>query len=89
VKRLSPLLPLALAAATLFAACSAAPDLPGKAEFEWHCGICHPLANVLARRNDRDGWIRVVTAMRARGANLTDEQALLVIDYLTAVRPAK
>lgn len=78
---------LLCAALAPLAAC--APDPPGKAEFELRCGICHPTQNVLARRNDRQGWTRVVAAMRARGATLTDEQAALVVDYLSTVRPLK
>jgi photosynthetic reaction center cytochrome c subunit len=47
------------------------------------CASCHTLDRIRNKMGDRDAWTATVTRMRERGANLTDQQVPLVIDYLT------
>lgn len=47
------------------------------------CGRCHPLQRIQMARHDRAGWTATIARMRAHGAQLTDQQAQAVIDYLT------
>ena len=47
------------------------------------CGRCHPLSRVEGARHDRAGWTATIGRMRAHGAQLTDQQAQAVVDYLT------
>ncbi len=47
------------------------------------CAGCHTLARVNAVKADRTGWAATVNRMRSNGADLTDEQFSVVIEYLT------
>jgi len=46
------------------------------------CSSCHTLDRVRNKVADSDGWTTTVTSMRERGADLTDEQVPLVVEYL-------
>ncbi len=69
--------------------CDRGIEHPGRKPFEYSCGICHRIGNILAKRKDPEGWRRTVTAMRQRGARLNDEEAESVIRYLATIRPLK
>jgi len=60
------------------------PDGPGKAAVEKMCSKCHDLEGVVHNRNTREGWEMVVDEMIARGAEGTDQEIDLVIEYLAA-----
>ena len=66
------------------------PDGEGKNILETACSECHAAGAV--RRFDgyytRDNWQDLVRTMIANGASLTDDQATVLVDYLTAVFPA-
>ena len=47
------------------------------------CASCHTLDRVKNKVADKDAWTATVTRMRDKGANLTDEQGPLVVEYLT------
>jgi Photosynthetic reaction centre cytochrome C subunit len=47
------------------------------------CASCHTLDRVNNKKADRDGWTSTVTRMRGLGANLTDEQVPVVVEFLT------
>jgi len=47
------------------------------------CAACHTLDRVNNKKADYAGWTATVTRMKGSGANLTDEQVPLVVDYLT------
>jgi len=47
------------------------------------CSRCHPITRVNNARHDRAGWTATIGRMRAHGAQLTDQQAQAVVDYLT------
>ncbi len=60
------------------------PDGPGKDIVIKKCVSCHTLQNVIARRGDADDWAQEVTKMVGRGANISDDDADTIIDYLAA-----
>ncbi|MBZ5632232.1 MAG: photosynthetic reaction center cytochrome c subunit [Acidobacteriia bacterium] len=47
------------------------------------CASCHTLDRVKNKMADKDGWTTTVTRMKAAGANLTDEQVPVVVEFLT------
>src|SRR6187401_1855067 len=47
------------------------------------CGSCHSLDRVKNKTGDKDAWASTVTRMKDKGANLTDQQVPLVVDFLT------
>jgi len=47
------------------------------------CASCHSLDRVKNKVADKDGWNSTVTRMKAAGANLTDEQVPVVVEFLT------
>ena len=47
------------------------------------CASCHSLDRVKNKVADKDGWTTTVTRMKGAGANLTDEQVPVVVEYLT------
>jgi len=47
------------------------------------CASCHSLDRVKNKVADKDGWTATVTRMKGAGANLTDEQVPVVVEFLT------
>ena len=47
------------------------------------CASCHSLDRVKNKTADKDGWATTVARMKEKGADLTDEQVPVVVDYLT------
>jgi hypothetical protein len=47
------------------------------------CASCHTLDRVKNKMADKDGWTTTVARMKEKGANLTDEQVPVVVEYLT------
>jgi photosynthetic reaction center cytochrome c subunit len=47
------------------------------------CASCHSLDRVKDKTADKDGWTTTVTRMKGLGANLTDEQVPVVVEFLT------
>ena len=47
------------------------------------CASCHSLDRVKDKTADMDGWTTTVTRMKGLGANLTDEQVPVVVEFLT------
>ena len=47
------------------------------------CGGCHDLRPVQASAKDREGWNEVVQNMLQRGADVSDADMPLLLDYLT------
>jgi cytochrome c5 len=58
-----------------------------KALFESKCSICHPVSRPLGKTKDRKGWTATVTRMQqGNGCPITDEEAGVIIGYLTKIR---
>lgn len=75
---------LAPAAVVLRAGQAALPDGRGKPQFERVCAGCHPAEDaVKGGRRSREGWQRVVDDMVVRGAEGSDDDLKLVVEYLT------
>lgn len=64
-------------------------DGPGKAETERMCSGCHEIERSISPRQDRDGWAATVNKMVTLGAQATDQQIKVVIDYLAASYPGE
>ena len=47
------------------------------------CASCHTLDRVKNKMADKDGWTTTVTRMQEKGADLTDAQVPVVVEYLT------
>jgi hypothetical protein len=47
------------------------------------CASCHSLDRVKNKTADSAGWTTTVTRMKDKGANLTDEQVPVVVEFLT------
>src|SRR5262245_20252410 len=47
------------------------------------CASCHTLDRVKNKVGDKDAWTATVNRMAEKGANLTDEQIPVVIEFLT------
>jgi cytochrome c5 len=62
-------------------------DPEARALFESKCSICHPVSRPLGKTKDRAGWTTTVTRMqKVNGCPITDEEAGVIIDYLTKIR---
>jgi cytochrome c5 len=58
------------------------PDGKGKQETARVCTGCHTIDTVVTERHDKAEWQKLVDAMAARGADGTDEELKLIVDYL-------
>ena len=81
----APLL-LALAAGPLAANL---PDGPGRTETERLCQGCHDIAQSVSLRQDRNGWAATLTKMVGLGVKATDEELLILVEYLSKHYPAE
>ena len=59
------------------------PDGPGKDTTVRVCGLCHEPRRAASVRLTRDGWATVIDGMRKRGAQGTDDDFAVVLDYLS------
>ena len=51
------------------------------------CAACHSTDRITRARGDLAGWQQVIQQMRDRGAQLTDDQATLLAQYLAETYP--
>ena len=58
------------------------PESEGKAALEAYCVKCHALTKVLQNRQTMIGWQQTVENMIGRGAELSDDDAAVIVDYL-------
>jgi mono/diheme cytochrome c family protein len=59
------------------------PDGPGKEIVSRACVKCHSLDVVTNKRASQDEWAKTVDDMLNRGAELSDDEADKVVDYLS------
>ena len=78
----SALLLLAQPPAGLAPAGPVGPDAVAANVVNTACAACHNLDRVNNKKADAAGWTTTVARMKGAGANLTDEQVPLVVDYL-------
>lgn len=60
-----------------------ATGLDGEAILNAKCGSCHSTDRVLAEDLDAVGWAAVIDEMIAKGAQLTDDEATALAEYLS------
>jgi len=63
-------------------AAAAQGDEKGERLLNASCGGCHDLRPVQASARDRDGWNEVVQNMLQKGADVSDKDLPLLLDYL-------
>ena len=59
------------------------PDGPGMDILRTKCRVCHMPDRVKQKGRDKDAWDALVHNMMDRGADLTDDEVPLLIDYLS------
>jgi sulfite dehydrogenase (cytochrome) subunit B len=64
-------------------------DAAGKKILEDVCTACHDLDLVSDQHLSKTEWQQIVTSMIAKGANLTDKDSPVLIDYLAKMYPPK
>ena len=83
--RLSRLVPLAAISMLVIFASARADELPegkGKALVRTACSPCHSADLLLDQPRSRESWTDVVSQMVGNGAQLSDDDFKVVIDYL-------
>src|SRR5919108_3263204 len=86
------LLPLAIAAFLTLAGQAAAqtfPDGPGKEILEKKCSTCHAPEQVTTFGRSAEEWHEVVVNMIDLGAELNEEEAKVLVEYLAKNWPVK
>jgi hypothetical protein len=64
------------------------PDVSqGEALVSSRCAECHDLIRVTSARYDQDGWEKTIERMITKGAQLSAEEKILVLNYLTITFP--
>lgn len=63
---------------------AAKPD--GAALLETRCSTCHPSHKVNTTKTDVAGWRNIINAMVKKGAQLSEEEAAILAQYLAAQR---
>src|SRR5258708_29765982 len=59
------------------------PDSPGKDVVVKACTSCHDADNFTSKKHTKEEWKSVVETMIGYGAEISDEQAEVIITYLT------
>lgn len=60
-----------------------ATGLDGAAILQEKCTTCHDLQRVEAQELDAVGWEQLIDTMRSKGAQLTDDEATALAEYLS------
>jgi mono/diheme cytochrome c family protein len=79
-----PLVAAAVVVCALEGRAQQLPDGAGKDIVEKQCSTCHSIEVIVAQHNDADEWKRLVMDMIDRGAEITDDQVPVLVDYLAA-----
>ena len=74
---------LGFSLAILCAQSQGLPEGEGKNLVQNVCGSCHDADIVAAQKHTKEGWQGVVDEMIARGASVTDDEAKVIVTYLT------
>jgi cytochrome c5 len=65
------------------------PEAPGKKTFVKVCSQCHALDPIATLRYSKEEWRALVYDMKGMGADATDEECDIIIDYLAKSFPRK
>lgn len=64
-----------------------AADNDAKVLFEKRCSMCHPTSRPLSKSKSGEEWRQTVTRMKKyAGGRISDEEAEIIINYLTEIR---
>ncbi len=63
---------------------SSLPDGPGKQIIQKNCVSCHGVSNITSKRGTEDDWSNTVSNMIGKGADISDDDADTLIQYLAA-----
>ena len=61
----------------------------GASLVESKCSVCHGTDKVKKAKKDRNGWENTVNRMISKGAQLTETEKKVLIDYLAKKYPSK
>jgi cytochrome c2 len=89
MKKLMILTGMFLSAAVFVNIPDALSDSNAEAIFKAKCSECHSIDIPLSERKDKNGWKEIIQRMRGNGAQLTDKEAEIIIDYLSKKRGLK
>ena len=77
------LFPVAVALACGLGGCGSASGATSSADLvQTRCTRCHSTVRIDGAKHDRAGWQATVDRMRGKGARLTDDEAVTVVEYL-------
>jgi len=65
------------------------PEGPGREETQQLCSDCHELERSISLRQDRNGWKGTINKMISLGAQVTEQEFSMVLEYLSAYFPAQ
>jgi cytochrome c5 len=60
-----------------------ATGLDGEALLQTKCTVCHDLERVLEEDADAVGWAAIIDEMIAKGAQVSDDEAAAIAEYLS------
>ncbi len=60
----------------------------GREETQRLCSNCHELERSISLRQDRDGWKATMNKMMSLGAQATDQEYAVILEYLSTNYPA-
>jgi len=72
-----------------YCVCAQLPEGAGKEEVERICTQCHELQRSTSLHQDHDGWAGTVSKMISLGAQGTNKEFLLAVDYLARSYPGE
>jgi len=84
-----PILILLFANLVLGALWGQLPEGPGREETQQLCSDCHELERSISLRQDRNGWKGTINKMISLGAQVTEQEFSMVLEYLSAHFPAQ
>lgn len=61
---------------------SVLPEGPGKQVVLKSCTSCHNVRIAISKRGNEDDWAQVISQMIGRGANISDDDADTIVEYL-------
>jgi competence protein ComEA len=83
------ILPVLLGSSFTVALAQELPEGPGREETVKLCKQCHDVARSISLRQDRNGWNNTMNKMVAFGMKGSDQEVVLVLDYLVKHFPAE
>jgi cytochrome c5 len=57
--------------------------IDAKTLFEKKCSACHSADRAKSLKKTNEEWTKTVTQMKEKTANITNDEAKLIVDYLT------